>query len=166
MGKGARNRAERAQAASRAAARDAARDAIGELVLLQTLDDYVELLRRRPELASAEAAQELQEAAQAPGYGPLFARVIVLLDGARGADPAATWTAYREAAVAAEQRGEQLEQFEAETAAAREAGDHARVLELIDQAPPLATEIGYGLAVCEMLQQRGLAFLNLRTADR
>lgn len=166
MGKGARNRAKRAEEAARAASRDAARQAIGELLLVETLDEYVALLERCPELGTDAAADELQEAAGAPGYGPLFARAAVLLEGARGGDAAAAWAAHREAADAAQRRADALQPIEAEIEVARAAGDHARVLELVDRALPIADEIGFGFAVCELLNERGLALYNLGTVDR
>ena len=44
MGKGARNRAKRAKEAEYAAARETAREAIGELLLIEGFEDYVDLL--------------------------------------------------------------------------------------------------------------------------
>lgn len=96
MGKGARNRAKRAKEAEYAAARETAREAIGELLLVKRFEDYVGLLEK-PELGGAEAADELDEASNLPGYGPLFA-ARVCCSTAPAAASLRAWEAHRKAA--------------------------------------------------------------------
>jgi tetratricopeptide (TPR) repeat protein len=166
MGKGARNRAKRAKEAEYAAARENAREGIGELLLVERFEDYVGLLEKHPELGSAEAADELDEASNLPGYGPLFARARVLLDGARSGDLAAAWEAHRKAADEAQRLVDEVEPLQAEADAAMEAGDYARVLELVDEALPVAVQTGLGLGVCLLLDQRAVALLNSAGPNR
>jgi len=166
MGKGARIRAKRAKEAEYAAARENAREAIGELLLVERFEDYVGLLEKHPELGSAEAAHELDEASNLPGYGPLFARARVLLDGARSGDLAPAWETHRKAADEAQRLVDQLEPLQAEADAAMEAGDYARVLECVDEALPVAVQTGFGLGVCLLLDQRGVALLNSAGPNR
>lgn len=166
MGKGARNRAKRAKEAEYAAAREAAREAIGELLLVESFDDYVGILGKHPELGSREAADELDEASNAPGYGPLFARARVLLDGARSGDLAAAWEAHRKAADEAQRLVDAVEPLQAEADGAMEAGDYARVLEIVDEALPVAVQTGFGLGVCLLLDSAEWPSLNSAGPNR
>ncbi len=136
------------------------------MLLVETFDQYVELLESRPELGTQEAAAELGEAAGSPGYGPFYERAALLLNGAQGADPAVAWSEYRRAADEAQARIDALQPLEAEIRAAREAGNHARTLALVDQALPVALELGFGTVACELLNERGLALHNLSTENR
>jgi CHAT domain-containing protein/tetratricopeptide (TPR) repeat protein len=165
VSKGARNRAKRAKHAEQLAALEGTRQAVGELLVVQTLDEYVAVLKRRPELRTQEAADQLREASEALGYGPLFSRAAVLLEGACG-DAAAAWSTYREATQAAKELADAIRPLEAEIHAAKGAGDHARVLELVDQALPIAMETGFGLSICWLLDERGSALYNIGTIDR
>jgi len=166
MGKGTRKRAKRAKEAEYAAAREAAREAIGQLLLVESFEDYVGLLEKHPELGSREAADELDEASDAPAYGPLFARARVLLDGARSGDLSAAWEAYRKAADEAQHLMGAVEPLQAEADAAMERGDYARVLEIVDEAMPVAVQTGFGLVVHLLLNQRGGALLNSAGPNR
>jgi tetratricopeptide (TPR) repeat protein len=166
MGKGARNRAKRAKEVGYTAAREAAREAIGELLLVESFEEYVGLLEKHPELGVPEAADELDEASNAPGYGPLFARARLLLDGARSGDLAAAWEAHRKAAEEAQRLVDAVEPLQAEADAAMEAGDYARILEIVDEALPIAVQTGFGLGVCLLLDQRGVALLNSAGPNR
>ena len=148
------------------AAREDTRKAVGELLLVETLEAYVAALDQHPELGSDDAVEQLREMSEAPGYGPSFARAAILVEGARGGDTKAAWSEYREALDAAQQLADTLAPLDAEIAVARNARDYARVLELVDRALPIALEIGFGTAVCEMLNQRGLALYNLGTDNR
>jgi tetratricopeptide (TPR) repeat protein len=162
-GQGRSQWARRATEVERAAALEAAREAIGELLAVQTFYEYVALLERRPELAGPQAVEALRDASQTPGYGRLFVRAAPLLESG---DPSTAWAAFQEGTDRAEQMAQALKRLDAEAQVANEAGDHARALDLIDQALPIAEEIGYGGAACELLNQRGLAYFNLRTLNR
>jgi tetratricopeptide (TPR) repeat protein len=166
MGKGSRNREKGKEEAERLALQEATRGAVGELLVVETLDAYLAVLERQPELGTDEAAEQLREASEAPGYGPLFARAVILLEGARGGDATVAWAAYREAADAAQQLADTMQPLQAEIDAAKDVGDHARVVELVDRALPIAMETGFGMAVCELLNERGLALYNVGTVDR
>ena len=166
MGKGCRNRARRAEGADEPDSEAATRQAVAELFAIETFDEYVAVLKRRPELDSDEAASQLREAAQWPGYGPLYARTALLLDGARSGDAAVAWAAYREATDATAQVADEIASIEAELYSARETGDHARVLELVDVALPGASDAGLGATVCRLLNERGVALYRLGTINR
>lgn len=166
MGKGARNRANRAREAEYEASRDAAREAIGELLLLESFEEYVRLVERHPEVGTHAAADALDEASNAPGYGPLFGRARVLVDGARSGELAPAWADYRNAVDEAQRRMDALEPIQAEVDAAMKAGEYPRVVELVDKLLPVAIETGFGAAVCFLLDQRGVALLNSSSTDR
>lgn len=93
-------------------------------------------------------------------------RARVLLDGARSGDLAAAWAAHQKATDEAQRLVDGLEPLQAEVDAAMEARDYSRVLEFVDRALPVAVETGFGLGVCLLLDQRGVALLNSAGADR
>jgi CHAT domain-containing protein/tetratricopeptide (TPR) repeat protein len=165
MGKGARNRANRGQRSSEAAAVALRRDAIGELVLVEDFDIFESLLERRPELLSTKLAQELRGLAGVPGYGTMFAWMLSLLEAAE-TDPGAAWTAYMNSRAEGARLGKRVNELENEIRSANDARDFRRVLELIELALPLAMQAGLGLTVCELFDQRGLAFCNVSTVRR
>lgn len=79
MGKAARNRARRKNEAAQEQQREAAREAAGEILQLEDLAAFTDMLQQRPDLLGETAVEELRRVAQSPGYGPLIARALRLL---------------------------------------------------------------------------------------
>jgi CHAT domain-containing protein/tetratricopeptide (TPR) repeat protein len=165
MGKAARNRTRRRNQAEQEQQREAARDAVGELLQLEDLAAFTDMLEQNPELLGATAIEELRRVAQSPGYGPLIARVLHLLEGARS-DPHAAWEAFSRARELSDAAGRDLEVLQDEIDVARATGKLPHALELIEQALKLANEIGYGLSVCDLLTKRGLLLVELNADQR
>ncbi len=165
VGKAARNRALKAKQLDHQHERAAVRDVVGEVLKLQTYDAFATLLTRHPELLGTLAIDELTEVAQSPGYGPLIARALRLLEGARS-DPRAAWDTFTSEGEAIETVAETLGTLEARIDEAEGYGDLAEALALIDQALPIAQEIGYGLSVCHLLDRRGSLLCRLSAGPR
>ena len=166
MSKGARNRAKRSKTSEKAASEERARAAIEELLLVESFKQYVELIERFPELKRTSARDELTAMSSAPGYGPLFERARVLLDGASSGDLEAPWQAHQDAADEMQLRIDAVAPLQVEATAAIESGNYSRALEYIDQALPVALESGFGMLVCVLLEQRGVALLNSTSVAR
>ena len=165
MGKAARNRAKRKNQAAEEQQRDAAREAAGKILQLEDFAAFMDMLEQHPELLGKTALDELRRVAESPGYGPLIARALHLLEGARS-DPQAAWEVFARAREATDTVGRDLAALQGEIDAARAAGELRRALELVEQALPLASEIGYGLSVCDLLTKRGLLLVELSTEQR
>jgi tetratricopeptide (TPR) repeat protein len=165
MGKAARNRARRKNEAALEQLLATVHAAVEEILGLQDVAALRQLLERRPELLGEMAIEEMRRIAQSPGYGPLFALVLHLLEDARD-DPHAAWEAFARSRETADAAGRDLAALDAEIDAARDAGELSRALDSIEPAVVLAREIGYGLSVCDLLTKRGLLLVELNTADR
>ncbi len=165
MGKAARNRARRKSETTLERQREAVHEAIEQILGLQDAAELKQVLERRPELLGEMAIEEVRLIAQSPGYGPLIALVLHLLEDARN-DPQAAWEAFARSRETADAAGRHLAALDAEIDEARDAGELSRALDLIEPALWLAREIGYGLSVCDLLTKRGLLLVELSTADR
>lgn len=165
MGKAKRNRGLRAKQATDERERIAVREAVGEILGLETYQAFVTMLAEREELLEDVAIDELAKVARSPGYGPLIARALHLLQEAR-TDPLAAWRKFEAEREAAESAGHVLESLQVQIDEAEEQGEITTGLKVIDQALPLAQEIGYGLAVCTLLDRRGLLLCRLNTDRR
>ncbi len=165
MGKAARNRALKAKQHNEQLERAAARDAVGKILGLETYDAFSTLLQRHPELLGTLAIDELTEVAQSPGYGPLIARALRLLKDARS-DPRAAWETFTSERDASETIADALRALEGRIDEAEGHGDLGEALALIDQALPIAQEIGYGLSVCHLLDRRGSLLCRVSTGAR
>src|SRR5271166_731110 len=165
MGKAARNRARRAEEEELERERETTRDAVGELLQLEDYDAFQAFLARRPELLDEPALAEITRLTNVPGYGPLIARADRLLRASLG-DPRTAWRTFACERIEADARAKELEAQEEQIDAAELAGDLPRALELIDDALPVAIEIGFGLSVCELLNRRGRLLCRLSTVRR
>jgi tetratricopeptide (TPR) repeat protein len=165
IGKAARNRARRQSQATQEQQREAARDAAGEILQLEDLATFTGLLARRPELLGDTAIEELRRVAQSPGYGPLIARALHLLEGARS-DPKRAWDAFVRLREHSDTAGRDLEERAGKIDRAWTAGELPLALELIEQSLPVAREIGYGLSVCDLLIKRGMVLVAMNTEQR
>jgi tetratricopeptide (TPR) repeat protein len=165
MGKAARNRTRRKSQAAQEQQREAAREAAGEILQLGDLDAFTDMLKQQPELLSQTAIEELRRVAQSPGYGPLFAPVLHLLEGV-SSNPQTAWKTFARARELSDAAGQDLKALEAGIDVARSAGERRHALELIEPALSLASDIGYGLSVCELLTKRGELLIELNTEQR
>jgi len=165
MGKAARNRARRREQAARDAQREAVRDAVVEVMQLDSVEAFTNMLARRPDLLGETAIEELRSLSEIPGYGPLVAIARQLLDGARD-DPRTAWEEFARSRELSNAAGQDLAAFKEQIDLAQAAGELPRALELIDDALPVAREIGFGLALCELLAHRGSLLCQLNSARR
>jgi CHAT domain-containing protein/tetratricopeptide (TPR) repeat protein len=165
MGKAARNRAKRRQAEEFEQELEAAQVSIPEILGLRNTDEFLRLLERHPSLLSKAVVDHAEQLGNVPAYGPLLALVHRLLEAAC-LDPRAAWSVFVAERDAIEARGEELQSRQEEIESAEAIGELRRAIELIDGAFPLATEIGYGIHVCELLHQRGRLLCRLSGANR
>jgi hypothetical protein len=117
---------------------------------------------QHPELLGEAAIEELRRSPRARLRPVDRSRPSPPGRGA-GEDSRAAWEAFgreREVAAAA---GRDLENLQELVDSARAAGELHRALGLIGQTLPVASEIGYGLSVCELLSQRGVVLCQLST---
>ncbi len=165
MGKAARNRAKRRQEKELEEELDAAQDSISEVFGLKSVEAFLDLLERHPSLLTDTAVDFVAQLVDAPAYGPLLAPVHRLLKMA-ASDPRAAWAAFASERDAIEARGKELENQQEQIDSAEAEGDLGQALELINRALPSATEIGYGVSVCELLHQRGRLLCRLNGTQR
>jgi hypothetical protein len=131
MGKAARNRARRKNQTAQEQQGEAACNAVGEILWLEDLAAFTDMLERRPDLLGEPAIDELRRVAQSPGYGPLIARALQFLEGARN-DRHAAWEAFARAREFTDAAGRDLEALQSEIDAAQAAGELPHTLELIE----------------------------------
>src|SRR5947209_5551734 len=112
MGKGARNRQARQKSAPKASAAPTGEAIVQALLELESLREFMDLLHRQPALRDPSLLAWLDQVAQDPHFGALFASLGRLLRDARNNPPRA-WTAYdarRKRAAESAQRVQDLQQ--------------------------------------------------------
>lgn len=163
MGKGARNRRKRERGRETALASPEA--LVGQLLEVETLDEFKSLIEDRPQLLSDEVLRYIEPYESAKGYGVVFTARRDLLLRSRE-DPDAAWGGFQKAMDTWTKAGEDLEgpTGEIERAIAEHRPDDA--IALIDEALPRAEAAGLGLVYCGLLAQRGKALFHATTGNR
>lgn len=155
VSKGARNRTKRRAARAASATVDRLLDAT-------SYDDFVALHAADPDALGEPVVELLRELSQSEAYGAPFQLYVDLIVEARD-DGRAAWARYQQRRTELEERGARMQPLDSAIAAAIEARDPDRVLELTADALPQAKAVGLGVWAAVLHAQRGKAFMQTRS---
>jgi CHAT domain-containing protein/tetratricopeptide (TPR) repeat protein len=165
MGKGARNRRKRRATLPADSDNLAAEAVVEELLQLETLPAFEELLRRRESLRDPSVLAWIDGVAQDPVFGALFASLGGLLRDAR-TNPSRAWAAYDTRRKQAVENSERVQTLQQKIQQALDARQFDEVIPLAGEAIPLAAAAGLGLAVGMLENHRGQALFQSAGPNR
>jgi CHAT domain-containing protein len=158
VGKGKRNRERRKSQVELG-------ELIGQLVEVDSEEDFLALLAEHPQLLVSETINAVERRVDAGIDGLFLMRWHRLLQAARR-DPSAAWADHLLFEDESAKSTERLEKLRDQLAAAEQAGDLKRVIELADEALPVAAVAELAPAVATFENARATAYLRLADGDR